>query len=135
MKRGTVCFKLVNLSPSALNPNFELEITNYAIKRLEKEGYHYTIKNPQYEVILEMLLDSSLNHGLAYYNIGKSQFNYNYSRVSPCLNLRMEAHHIKTSHLVWEDKYDLYYFYDFRRDLFRSKGVIKYMLSSINDEK
>jgi len=135
MKRGTVSFRIENHSTNLLSADFEKEISTYAIKRLEKEGYHYTLKNPQYEVVLEMYLDSSLNHGMAYYNIGKSQFNYNYSRVSPCLNLRMEAHQLKTSHVVWADKYDLYYFYDFKRDLYRSKGVIKYMLSSLNDEQ
>ncbi len=135
MKRGTVSFRIENHSTNLLSADFEKEISAYAIKRLEKEGYHYTLKNPQYEVVLEMYLDSSLNHGMAYYNIGKSQFNYNYSRVSPCLNLRMEAHQLKTSHVVWADKYDLYYFYDFKRDLYRSRGVIKYMLSSLNDEQ
>lgn len=135
MKRGTVSFRIENHSTNLLSADFEKEISTYAIKRLEKEGYHYTLKNPQYEVVLEMYLDSSLNHGMAYYNIGKSQFNYNYSRVSPCLNLRMEAHQLKTSHVVWADKYDLYYFYDFKRDLYRSRGVIKYMLSSLNDEQ
>ncbi|OYU97552.1 MAG: hypothetical protein CFE21_04465 [Bacteroidetes bacterium B1(2017)] len=134
-KRGTVTIKIINQAPQKLNAVFEEEVREYCIKRLGKEGYRYTTKNPQYEVVLEMSLDSSFNTGINYANKGTSTDYYIYSVMSKTLTLNMEAKYINTNHIVWVDKYELYFFDTFKRDLNRTKGVLKYMLSGINETR
>ena len=130
-KRGTITIQIENLSPELLNKNFELELEKYCIKRIEKEGYNYTNKNPKYLLALTMKVDSAFTRGVAYTGPG---FGYNaYSRMSKGIQLYMEAKYIPSSKVVWYDKYELYYFNDFNRDLSRTKGVIRYMLSGINE--
>jgi len=132
-KRGTITLLIENNSPELLSKNFESEVQNYCIKRLAKEGYNYTNKNPKYVLVLTMKVDSSFNHGVAYTGPG---FGYNaYSRMSKGIQLYMEARYILTERVVWGDKFELYYFNNPDRDLSRTKGVIKYMLSGINDER
>jgi hypothetical protein len=133
LKRGTVCFKIVNYSPQIINSVFEEELKEYCIKRLNKEGFNFTNKNPMFEVVLEVKVDSSINHGIAY--AGPGPGTYPYSKLSKGIMLTMEAKYLKTDRAIWQDQYDLYFFNDFRRDLYRTKGVIKYMLSGINEDK
>lgn len=134
-KRGTVTVKIINRAPQKLNAIFEEEVREYCIKRLGKEGYRYTTKNPQYEVALEMSVDSSYNTGINYALKGPSTDHYIYSVMSKALTLNMEAKYINTDHIVWVDKYELYFFESFKRDLNRTKGVLKYMLSGINEKR
>jgi hypothetical protein len=131
-KRGAVVLQIENISPEKISKNFEREIEKYCIKRLAKEGYNCTNKNPKYLLVLTIKVDSSFNHGLAYTGPGVNY--YAYSRMSKGIELYMEAKYMQTERVVWEDKYELYYFDDLNRDLSRTKGVIKYMLSGINDE-
>jgi len=131
-KRGTVTLQIENKSPEKISKNFEAELEKYCIKRLAKEGYNYTNKNPKYILVLSIKVDSSFNHGLAYTGPGINY--YAYSRMSKGIELYMEAKYMQTERVIWDDKYELYYFDDPNRDLSRTKGVIKFMLSGINDE-
>lgn len=126
-KKGSIRVEITNKSGSLLDAQFENEVGEYIYNRLRKEGFHLTDKNPKYLLKVEMEVDSSLNHGIAF--AGPGPGSYAYSRMSKGIDLQMEARMLNSNSFVWEDRYNLYFFNEKKRDLKRCKGVIKYMLS------
>lgn len=131
-KRGVVRLELQNRSPQYLPISFEEEVKNYMHKRLEAEGYKCSETNAQYLLEVEMGVDSSLNRGFAF--AGPGPGGYAYSRRSLGIMLNLQLKPIKSEAPVWTNAYDLYFFNDYKRDLHRTKGVIKYLLSSLNQD-
>jgi hypothetical protein len=126
-KKGSIKVEITNKSGSLLDAQFENDLGEYIYNRLKKEGFHVTEKNPKYLLKVEMEVDSSLNHGIAFAGPGPGY--YAYSRMSKGIDLQMETRQISSNFLVWEDRYNLYFFNDKKRDLKRCKGVVRYMLS------
>lgn len=130
-KLGSVQISLVNLSPELLDPSFEQTVKTQCERGLRKLGYSLSDKQPNYNLIVSLKVDSSLSHGFAFWVNGSQ---YPYSRLSKGIMLNMEAYNNKQKRKSWENQYDLYYFGDYSRDLKRTRGVVSYMISSFNKE-
>jgi hypothetical protein len=126
-KRGSVSVNIVNLSPQLLNPDFEHAVKEQCKKALSKHGFVLSDKQALYDLTVAIKVDSSMSFGMAYIGHGAQ---YPYSRRSKGIILSMEAHNNKLKRNAWENKYDLYYFGDYTRDVKRTRGVVSYMIST-----
>lgn len=132
LKRGIVALDVKSLNPEILNKSFEIEVKDYAAKRLRHEGYKCQEKNAQYFLQVEMKVDSSINSGIAYGGPGIGS--YSYLKKSRAILIYMELRSKSTDRVIWTGDFDLYFFEDPKRDLKRTKGVVKYLISTINEK-
>ncbi len=128
-KRGIVAVEVVNWNKEILDAGFENSVKEHMAKRLRHEGYKCSQKNAQYDLVLEMRIDSSLNTGVTYGGPGVGA--YLYSKKSKAILFEMVLKSRKTGLVVWKNDYDLYFFGDLKRDLKRTKGVLKFLIGGI----
>jgi hypothetical protein len=131
VKRGIIAVEIKSLNPNELGNNFDSEIKEYAIKRLRKEGYKYSEKNPQYLLEVETRIDSSFNRGIAYGGPGVGS--YAYSKKSKAILFDLVLKSKNNNLVIWRGSFDLYFFNEPARDLKRSKGVMRFLISDMND--
>ena len=128
-KRGIVAVEVVNWNKEILDYTFETSVKEHIAKRLRHEGYKCSQKNAQYDLVLEMKIDSSINTGFTYGGPGVGT--YLYSRKSKAILFDLVLKSRKNGLIVWRSDYDLYFFGDAKRDLKRTKGVIKFLVGGI----
>jgi hypothetical protein len=137
-KKGSFNLFIENKTPQLLSKHFEEEVKEACIKKLIKSGHTYTIKNPQYNFSISLAVDSVLSNGISYaapINMGKS-FSYHakpYSRISKGIYIEVNVKKKESSYIFWETDYDLYYFAEPKRDLTRTKGVMRYLMDNFKE--
>ncbi|MBU3661938.1 MAG: hypothetical protein FGM41_01910 [Bacteroidetes bacterium] len=137
-KKGSFNLFMENKTPQLLTKHFEEEVKEACIKKLIKNGHTYTTKNPQYLFFISLAIDSVLSNGISYaapINMGKS-FSYHakpYSRTSKGIYIEVDVKKRESSYIFWETDYDLYYFAEPKRDLKRTKGVMRYLIDNFKE--
>lgn len=137
-KKGSFNLFVENRTPQLLSKNFEEEIRDACIKKLIKNGHTYTTKNPQYNFNISIEVDSVLSSGITYsapINVGKS-FSYlgrPYSRISKGIYIEVNVKKWESSSIFWETYYDLYFFAEPKKDLRRTKGVMRYLMDNFKE--
>lgn len=139
-KKSSFNLRVINLSPDKIDPNFEEKIKEAAIKKMIRKGHAYNNKNPRIELTLTVKIDSAVTSGIAFLSgpagSGSSKYGepyyYHYTRSAKGVYLNLTAQNRATP--IWDMDYDLYYFDERRRDLRRTKGVVKYMVGCFDKD-
>ena len=138
-KKGSFDIFIENRSPLIITPTFEAEIKDAAIRKLIKLGHEYKPKQPTYRFSLVIYVDSVRSSGISYIggsNMGRGidiGIAKNYTITSKGIYLKLQASKVKTAKDFWEMDYDLYYFAQPKRDKRRTKGVVRYMVSTFKE--
>lgn len=132
-RRGMVVLRMENYAPGMLSDDFKNNLEQFALKRLQKEGYRTSGKEPVYELVVQMRIDSSITRGTAF--VGPGPGSYMYSRRSKGIRFDLQLLQRSNGMQLMEDQYEFYFFNDYRRDLGRARGVLRYMLSGLHESK
>ena len=123
---------IINESPKLISPDFQKIILATCQKQLLKKGYKVTDKKVAFQFNLNLKVESYSVSGLAH--IGGER-----TSLIPYFNkdvqaLLLECTLIQTKKdlkwKVWENQDDLYFFNIQKRDLRRSKSMVKYLIRS-----
>jgi hypothetical protein len=132
----SVKINIVNLSPDQLSKEFVEGMHTAASKALAKKGYYEVpIKSPVYTYTLVVKIDS-FNRTRRYYDNKKSgsiltgEYPYKYGIAAIVFHSKL-AHNGQFG-VKWEKRYDIYYL-DEKRDISRSKGVVKFLIRTAED--
>lgn len=127
-----VNINIVNQNPLALSKDYEKKILQTCEKQLLKKGYIATNKKAQFQYNLVLKVELYTVSGLAHYG-GERTFLY------PYYNKDVKAILFESTMLqnkkdlqwkVWENSNDLYFFNIPKRDMRRSKSMVKYLIRS-----
>jgi hypothetical protein len=138
-KKGSFDIFIENKSPKIITSAFEAEIKDAAIRKLIKAGHEYKPKQPTYHFTLVIYVDSVRSSGTSYIggsNMGRAidlGISKNYTLISKGIYLKLQASKVKTAKDFWEMDYDLYYFAQPKRDKRRTRGVVRYMVSTFKE--
>jgi hypothetical protein len=140
----SVRVKVINQSPSYISPKFEEEMKVASLKELKKKGFIPSVKDsPMYEFVLRLEVDS-FNAGvrnfrseypgyqpdLSHARSVSSSGVYNFRKPVKAMMIRCKLQHFKNKSSVWENNEDLYFFNDYRKDLGRTYGMVRYLIRS-----
>ncbi len=134
----SVKINIVNESPEFLNVEFNNAMHKAAAKALKKRGYYETgIKTPKFIYTLVLRVDS-FNRAIKHFdnqNIPHSLLlgNYNYRYGVGAITFQSKLDDIKYGP-KWEKYYDIYYFGE-KRDISRSKGVVKFLIKTAEQKR
>lgn len=139
VQRYTVKVDVVNHTPKLVSSDFENILKRGALKELKKFGYYETPKDsPDYFLVLQLAIDSfntALYHQqtkIAIYtdSVINSPNAYKFNRTVRAVLMQCDLVKRKPLKRVWTNYEDIYYFDDFRRDVGRSEGVIRFLIRS-----
>lgn len=121
-----------NESPTLLTETFEKEILAACEKQLLKKGYKATTKKAIFQFILVIKVEKFKVNGLAHYG-GERTILYPYfdkevkAILFECVLTQSKK---DLTWKVWENSNDLYFFGKQKRDMRRSRGMVKYLIRS-----
>ncbi len=121
-----------NESPTLLTETFEKEILAACEKQLLKKGYKATAKKAIFQFTLVIKVEKFKVNGLAHYG-GERTMLYPYfdKEVKAILfECTLTQSKKDLTWQVWENSNDLYFFGKQKRDMRRSKGMVKYLIRS-----
>lgn len=145
IKRYTIKVDVVNHTPKLLSQDFEAILKKGALKELKKFGYYETPKDsPDYFLVLQLAIDS---FNTALYNqqtkiaiytdsVVKAPNAYKFNRTVRAILMQCDLVQRKPLKRKWTNYEDIFYFDDFRRDVGRSEGVVRFLIrSACEDQK
>lgn len=139
--RGIITVAVINDSKGMLTDDYVKSLEECAIKKLTREGFKVSSKKTQFHLTVHVKVDSSFNTGVAFTggpypmsSRGSMPGYYQYSRRSRGIIFNLDLEALNTHYKLWEKNYDLYFFDDYRRDLRRSKSVLKFLISDMHYE-
>lgn len=146
VQRYTVKVDVVNHTPKLVSQDFESVLKRGALKELKKFGYYETPKDsPDFFLVLQLAVDSfntALYHQqtkIAIYtdSVLTIPNAYKFNRTVRAVLMQCDLVKRKPLKRVWTNYEDIYYFGDFRRDVGRSEGVIRFLIRSAceNEQK
>lgn len=123
---------LNNGSTQLLNKAFEDEILSACKKQLLKKGYKITTKKAAFTFELNIKVDKFTVSGLAYYGGQKVYLYPYYDKDVKAILLDCYLFESKKDlrWKVWENSNDLYFFGKQKRDMRRTKSMVKYLIRS-----
>ncbi len=139
VKRYTVKVEVVNHTPKLLSEDFETILKKGAFRELKKFGYYETPKDsPDYFLVMQIAVDSfnmllyDKQTKIAIYSdsIVKAPNVYRYNRTLRAILMQCDLVQRKPLKRKWTGYEDIYYFNDYRRDVGRSEGVVRYLIRS-----
>ena len=127
-----VNISIVNESPKAITPDFQKAILATCQKQLLKKGYKVTEKKVPFQFNLKLKVESYSVSGLAHIGGEKTSlipyFNKDVQALLLACNLIQTKKDLRWK--VWENQNDLYFFSIQKRDLRRSKSMVRYLIRS-----
>lgn len=127
-----VNISLLNESPKAILPDFQKSILATCEKQLLKKGYKVTDKKASFQFNIKLKVESYSVSGLAHIGGEKTSLIPYYNKDVQAIlfecNLFQNKKDLKWK--VWENNNDLYFFDKQKRDLRRSKSMVKYLIRS-----
>jgi hypothetical protein len=123
---------LNNSSTQLLNKTFEDEILAACKKQLQKKGFKITPKKAALTFELNIKVDKFTVSGLAYYGGQKIYLYPYYDKDVKAILLDCYLFETKKDlrWKVWENSNDLYFFGKQKRDMRRTKSMVKYLIRS-----
>ncbi|MFA9212685.1 MAG: hypothetical protein ACEQSR_02425 [Candidatus Methylacidiphilales bacterium] len=121
-----------NESPTLLTETFEKEMRAACEKQLLKKGYKVVPKKATFQFKLVIKVDKFTVNGLAHYG-GERTMLYPYfdkevkAILFECILTQSKK---DLNWTVWENTNDLYFFGKQKRDMRRSRGMVKYLIRS-----
>jgi len=121
-----------NESQALLTKTFENEMLAACEKQLFKKGYKVILKNTTFQFKLIVKVEKFRVNGLAHYG-GERTMLYPYfdkevkAILFECVLTQSKK---DLNWTVWENTNDLYFFGKQKRDMRRSKGMVKYLIRS-----
>lgn len=125
-----------NESPTLLTETFEKEMRTACEKQLLKKGYKVVPKKAIFQFKLVIKVEKFRVNGLAHYG-GERTMLYPYfdKEVKAILFECVLSQSKKDlSWTVWENTNDLYFFGKQKRDMRRSRGMVKYLIRSAKEK-
>lgn len=144
VKRYSVKVDVVNHTPKLLPGEFEAELIKGAFKELKKFGYYETTKDsPDCYLVMQLAVDSfntvmyREQTKIAIYtdSIIRSPNAYRLSRTVRAILMQCDLVQRKPLKRVWTNYEDIFYFNDYRRDVGRSEGVVRYLIRAACEEQ
>jgi hypothetical protein len=133
-KKGSFNLQVINESPQRLAKGAEKDIKDVCIKKLIRKGHPYTTKNPLYnfEIYIKVDTATTVHQSIIgpYIVRGGDRV---YIRNTTAIYLHVNVLKKGNRFPYHEDFYDLYYFGEPKRDLKRTKGVAKYLMSKFEE--
>ncbi|MCF8429661.1 MAG: hypothetical protein K9G64_05965 [Bacteroidia bacterium] len=127
-----VNISITNESPKAISTEFQKIILATCEKQLLKKGYKVTDKKVAFQFNLNLKVESYSVSGLAHIGGEKTSlipyFNKDVQALLFECNLTQNKKDLKWK--VWENQNDLYFFSIQKRDLRRSKSMVRYLIRS-----
>ena len=127
-----VNISIINESPKAISPDFQKAILATCQKQLLKKGYKVTDKKVSFQFNLTLKVESYSVSGLAHIGGERTSlipyFNKDVQALLLECNLIQAKKDLKWK--VWENQNDLYFFNMQKRDLRRSKSMVRYLIRS-----
>lgn len=127
-----VNISIVNESPMAISPEFEKAILATCEKQLLKKGYKVITKKAPYQFKIVLKVESYTVSGFAHYGGERTSLIPYYNKDVQAILFDCSLVQIKKdlNWKVWENNNDLYFFDREKRDLRRSKGMVRYLIRS-----
>ncbi len=123
---------IINESPNSISSDFQNAILATCEKQLLKKGYKVTSKKTNFQFQIKLKVESYNVSGLAHYGGEKTSLIPYYNKDVQAILFECNLFQNKKdlNWKVWENNNDLYFFDKKKRDLRRSKGMVKYLIRS-----
>lgn len=127
-----VNISITNESPGTISPEFEKAILATCEKQLLKKGYKVSTKKTLYKFNIKLKVESYTVSGLAHYGGERTSLIPYYNKDVQAILFECSLFENKKDlkWKVWENNNDLYFFDREKRDLRRSKGMVRYLIRS-----
>lgn len=127
-----VNISLINDSPKAISTEFQKEILATCQKQLLKKGFKVIDKKAPYQFNIKLKVESYSVSGLAHIGGERTSLIPYYNKDVQAILFECNLFQTKKdlNFKVWENNNDLYFFDVKKRDLRRSKSMVRYLIRS-----